>query len=671
MQNILGHYLHTDGSKPHVTVLLATYNGAEYLPAFLESLGGQVGVSIDLCVSDDGSTDSTLMIIESYRSRFSSLVILAGPKKGPSENFFSLIAQTKSKYVALADQDDIWESSHLENSLQRLAGSEDLPAMSFTSVSEFEVSTLDRMRVWPSKVNVNRPMFLYAENLARGCTIVFNERALEAINRYRPNFAIMHDWWIGLLISLIGEIKYSQDPEVNYRIHGNNFVGSKPRIWQRLARLHDSKNSDWLPAAQIREMYSIYGEYIAPHKLKFIEGTISGLISPNLLKRFRVILTSHQLRSSILEDFWLRIFLMSRTSSNQSFTWFLYRRVRSLIKRAIFFTAREVPTMITDFRDIKILKKHLRNTLIKESALLSGSRRIALVALFPRGPLIKSVVRLISNLLDRKYEVVVIINRSKQKDWIPELSNFPITILERENVGRDFGAFKAGVGFLREKGIFQDIESLLMCNDSVFYGENFCNFLDTYEESSSLWTSAFLNFEKHTHAQSFFQSFDGHVVRTQLFQDFWSNYYPSNRRVHAIDKGEVRLSQILLAAGFFPRSVVNAKNISKVYADDQISFEDYFSVLSDRYYEILNYSPQIKNDYFWHALQRSFMEKNCSHVAGLLAFKAMGAPLKLDLFATGRVTGESIQDALSHDGLHEDEIAKLFEEFSSNRARLI
>jgi glycosyltransferase involved in cell wall biosynthesis len=663
--------LHTDGSKHPVTVLLATYNGAEYLPAFLESLGGQVGVSIDLCVSDDGSTDSTLVILESYRSRFNSLVITAGPKNGPSENFFSLIAQTKSRYVALADQDDIWDFTHLKNSIERLAPSEDIPALSFTSVSEFDATPRDRLRIWPSRVNVDRPMLLFAENLARGCTIVFNERALEAINRYRPNFAIMHDWWIALLISLIGEIKYSQTPEVNYRIHGNNFVGSKPSFSQRFARLYGSKNSDWSPASQIREMYSSYGEDIAPHKLKFIEGAISGLVSRNLLKRFRVILTSHRLRISIIEDLWLRIHLMSRANSNQSFLWFVYRRFRSLIAKVIFFTAREVPAMITDFRDIKILKKHLRNTIIKESGFLPGSRRIALVALFPRGPLLNSVRRLISNLLDRNYEVVVVINKSRQKNWLPELSNFPITILERENVGRDFGAFKAGISFLKQTGNFSDIESLLMCNDSVFYGENFCNFLDTYEESSSLWTSAFLNFEKHTHAQSFFQSFDGHVVRTDIFQDFWSDYYPSNRRVHAIDKGEVRLSQNLLGAGFFPRSVVNAKNISRVYADDQITFEDYFSVLLDRYYEILNYPPKIKNDYFWHALQRSFMEKNCSHLAGLLAFKAMGAPLKLDLFATGRVTGESIQDALSHDGLQKDEIDKLFEEFSSSRARLI
>jgi glycosyltransferase involved in cell wall biosynthesis len=671
MLDISGDYLHAENSKPDIEVLLATYNGAAHLEEFLESLAGQVGVSINLCVSDDGSTDQTLMILERYRRGFNSLVVTAGPKNGPSENFFSLISHAKSNYVALADQDDIWEPTHLINSIDRLSSSEDVPALSFTSVSEFEKTPLNQLRIWPSSVNLDRPMFLFAENLARGCTIVFNKRALEAINRHRPSFAIMHDWWIALLISLIGEIKYAQIPEVSYRIHDNNFVGSKPSFRRRLLRFYDSKKNDWSPGVQIREIYSNYGEEIAPHKLKFIEQTISGLTSKSMVKRLRATLTSHRLRNSMLEDFWIRLLLMASPNSNQSFLWFLYRRIRSLLAKAVFFMVREVPTMITDFKDIRILKKHKKENIIKESVSLAGSRKIALIALFPRGPILMSVERLISNLLERKYEVVVVINQSNQKDWILGLSKYPISIIERQNIGRDFGAYKAGISFLESRGIFPEIELLLMCNDSVFYGKNFRDFLGTYEENSSAWTSAFLNFEKHTHAQSFFQSFEGHVVRTHVFQDFWSNYYPSNRRVHAIDKGEVRLSQTLLAAGFFPRSVVNAKNISRVYSDDQISFEDYFGVFSDRYYEILNYSPQIKNDYFWHTLQRSFMEKNCSHVAGLLAFKAMGAPLKLDLLATGRVTAESIQEALSRDGLQKDEIAELLEEFSSNRARLI
>jgi glycosyltransferase involved in cell wall biosynthesis len=671
MLNVLGDYLDIEEGKPNVEVLLATYNGAAYLGEFLESLAEQVGVSIDLFVSDDGSTDSTLLILERYRGRFNSLIVTAGPENGPSENFFSLIAKAKSKYVALADQDDIWEPSHLINSVECLASYGDVPALSFTRVSEFEDKPFNQSKLWPTKVNVDMPMFLFAENLARGCTIVFNKQAYEAVNRHKPTFAIMHDWWIALLISLIGEVQYTHIPEVNYRIHSNNFVGGKPTFRRRLIRFYNSRKNDWAPATQLKEIYANYGEEIAPHKLKFIEQIISGLTSDSIVKRLRATLTRQRLRSSIFDDFWLRFLLLTRPNSNQSFLSFMYKRIRSLLAKVVFSIVREAPRKINDFKDIKILNKHIREILIKESFSLPGSRKIALLALFPRGPLLKSVERLISNLLDSEYEVVVVINQSNQRDWIPELSNYPISILARENVGRDFGAYKAGINFLKNRGLFSNIEKLLMCNDSVFYGKNFSEFLAKYEDESSSWTAAFVNFKMHTHAQSFFQSFTGEVVRNPSFQSFWMNYYPSNRRVHAINKGEIMLSQILLSVGVFPKSIVNAKNIADVYQADQVLLEDFYSVFFESYDEMLNYPAQVKNDLFWHALERSFMEKNCSHVAGLLAFKALGAPLKLDLFATGRVTIESLHQALLQDGLEEREIAELIEEFRLTRARFI
>ena len=194
--------------------------------------------------------------------------------------------------------------------------------------------------------------------------------------------------------------------------------------------------------------------------------------------------------------------------------------------------------------------------------------------------------------------------------------------------------------------------------------------MELFEESAAVWTTAFLNFEKHTHAQSFFQSFSGEIVRDPIFQKFWKKYYPSDRRTHAIDKGEVRLSQKLLSAGHFPKVIVNTKNINSRCSDDQILFEDYYSIFLDKYIDVYNLPLELKREIFWHELDRSFMELNTSHVAGLLAFKALGAPLKLDLLATGRVTVKAIVNALLNDGIRELESEQLIQEFLSIRARL-
>lgn len=656
---------------PVVEVLLTTYNGEKYLSEFLESLTRQQGVSIILRVSDDGSSDSTLDLIDKYSSRFKEFSIAQGPGSGPSDNFFSLINQANSEYIALADQDDIWEPTHLINSVKRIEKLAQVPAMTFTSVSEFEDHPENRLSIWPHRVKMERPLNFFIENLARGCSIVFNKKALILINSHKPAFAIMHDWWIGLLISLVGEVRYSQYPEINYRLHRDNYIGSKPNLRSRLQRFNNSQEKIWPPVLQLLEIYEAFGHQIIGKKLKNVELICSGLNSQRFFKRLKTILTGQRFRATIFDDFWVRILLMSQPYLKGSLLWHIYGRARTAVRRIIRFIRQDGPRAVKDFFTITILRQHLQHTVHKVSSERSNLKKIALVALYPRAPLLSSVKRLISDLLDGDYQVVAVVNSSNYQSWIPELISLPITIIERPNIGRDFGAYKFGISYLNNKGLLGEADLLLICNDSVFYGKDFGDFLKRFDSSKSSWTTAFLNFEKHTHAQSFFQSFSSEIIMSSSFQKFWKDYFPSNSRVHAIDKGEVKLSQLLISAGFFPKSIVTAGAIANCYPNSSIEFEDFFSILLDTYYSLQDTSREIREDLFWHSLQRNFMEKNCAHVAGLLAFKALNAPLKLDLLATGRITLESLLSALSNNGIEENEIIQLRQEFLSTRARLI
>ena len=57
--------MHSNSAGINVEVLLATYNGEKYLGEQLDSLIAQTGVNISLLVSDDGSNDRTLEILNS------------------------------------------------------------------------------------------------------------------------------------------------------------------------------------------------------------------------------------------------------------------------------------------------------------------------------------------------------------------------------------------------------------------------------------------------------------------------------------------------------------------------------------------------------------------------------------------------------------------------------
>lgn len=207
----------------NVDVVLATFNGAVYLREQLDSLVNQVSVKINLYVSDDGSHDLTKQILSDYSTKFQKVTFFEGPGKGPAANFFFLLRQTNESYVALADQDDIWDRHHLINSIKSLDNFTHIPALRFSATREFGDST--RVKFWPVDANLPDLERLLFQNLARGCTMVLNKNAVRLINSYEPKFAVMHDWWILLQVRVRGLVIYSNIPEVNYRLHSSNFIG--------------------------------------------------------------------------------------------------------------------------------------------------------------------------------------------------------------------------------------------------------------------------------------------------------------------------------------------------------------------------------------------------------------------------------------------------------------
>ena len=97
---------------PRFCVLMATYNGARFLDVQMASLAAQTGVSVDLIVSDDGSSDETLYIVKRWKdqSLIGKILVRQGPQQGVAENFRSLIIDAPEDYdfYAYSDQDDIW-----------------------------------------------------------------------------------------------------------------------------------------------------------------------------------------------------------------------------------------------------------------------------------------------------------------------------------------------------------------------------------------------------------------------------------------------------------------------------------------------------------------------------------------------------------------------------------
>ncbi len=98
---------------PLVSVAIATYNGAPYLRAQLDSIYAQTYQPIEVVVTDDGSTDGTLDILAEYRDRYGLRFFQNEGTLGLVKNFERAIALCRGEFMALCDQDDLWKPEKL------------------------------------------------------------------------------------------------------------------------------------------------------------------------------------------------------------------------------------------------------------------------------------------------------------------------------------------------------------------------------------------------------------------------------------------------------------------------------------------------------------------------------------------------------------------------------
>ncbi len=229
---------------PSIAILQCTYNGARFLPAQLASLAHQSFTNWRLFVSDDGSSDETLAIVSEYKDRLGTapVAVRNGPRQGFVKNFLSLACDPSLAfdYYAYCDQDDVWEPDKLARAVEQLASRPPhIAAMycSRTMLIDEQGRTCGYSRAYRRKPSFHNAL---VQSIASGNTIVFNEAARRLLMICGSAAKIpSHDWWTYLLTSGAGgEVYYDQVPQVRYRMHGENVIGTNTGLRNRIRRLY-------------------------------------------------------------------------------------------------------------------------------------------------------------------------------------------------------------------------------------------------------------------------------------------------------------------------------------------------------------------------------------------------------------------------------------------------
>lgn len=200
------------------SVCMATYNGGKYIREQVDSILAQLGPADELVVSDDGSTDDTCRILDSYCDDRIKIFKNEG-RHGVVRNFENALKHASGDYIFLSDQDDIWLPNKVNVCVAALANGTDLVLHDAQVVNQTGAVVVEsffalrgsRTGYWK---NLYRNSFL-------GCCLAFRKEILRYALPFPMGIA-MHDIWIGLMVSKKGRVKLLREPLLFYRRHGAN-----------------------------------------------------------------------------------------------------------------------------------------------------------------------------------------------------------------------------------------------------------------------------------------------------------------------------------------------------------------------------------------------------------------------------------------------------------------
>lgn len=247
---------------PKVAVLLAAYNGMEWIEQQLVSICAQDYVSVSVYISVDPSVDGT----EAWCAEFARtnrnvhLLPQAGPYSGAARNFFRLIRDVDLSgydYVSFADQDDIWYLDKLRRAVDTLHSG------SYEGYSSNVIafwSNGHRMLVDKAQPQVEWD-YLF-EAAGPGCTYVLKTELATAFKSLivseweKVQEVALHDWFCYAFARSQG-LRWFIDPVpgMDYRQHASNQVGVNSGFVSAITRLNRIMDGWWF--TQIRLIASL------------------------------------------------------------------------------------------------------------------------------------------------------------------------------------------------------------------------------------------------------------------------------------------------------------------------------------------------------------------------------------------------------------------------------
>ena len=237
-------------SEVPVSVLLPSYNYAHYLPLAIESVVKQRHSLWELIIVDDGSTDDSRFIAESFAAQDSRIRFLCHPdggNHGLASTLLRGLSATRYDYIAFLEADDTWEEGSLEQRLPLMC----MPGTALVFNSPRLLVEKGRNAVYYEELNVILEQVvakrspaqvfaveLFAMNLVPCFSCVLADRSMLLTSDFSSPTAPLLDKWLWQQMALKGMCRYLAKPLTHWRLHSESYIAREYKTESAAERSH-------------------------------------------------------------------------------------------------------------------------------------------------------------------------------------------------------------------------------------------------------------------------------------------------------------------------------------------------------------------------------------------------------------------------------------------------
>ncbi len=221
-----------------VSVCMATYNGAAYLAAQLDSILAELEPQDEVIIVDDASSDGTVALLEAVTDPRVSIHARAD-NRGYVRTFEQALSLATGDVLMLSDQDDVWIAGRRERLIEATADhavaasnlvllGDDAPLRSPLTGRDWLLREADGSKRWRNQWRIligDAPYF--------GCTMAIRRDFLDRALPFPGYLAESHDLWIATVANTAGELAHLEQPTLRRRLHDDNASSERPRSIRR------------------------------------------------------------------------------------------------------------------------------------------------------------------------------------------------------------------------------------------------------------------------------------------------------------------------------------------------------------------------------------------------------------------------------------------------------